>query len=65
LRIPDIEVYGARICGPGVANDPRGSSQADVVFVDRVKKEAFSVHWCQAVPTRVDEENIDEFAEGT
>jgi len=48
-----------------VLDDPRESSQVDVVFVDRVEKKAFSVHRCQAVPTCIDEGNVDEFAEGT
>jgi len=65
LRIPDVKIDGACVCGPRVANNPRRSSQADVVFVDRVEEEAFSVCRCQVVPTRVDEGNIDEFAEGT
>jgi len=64
LRIPYVEVNDARVCRPQVANDPRRSSQADVVFVDRVEEDAFSVHRCQVVPTCVDEGNIDEFADG-
>jgi len=36
LRISDVEVNGACICSPRVMNDPRRSSQADVVLVDRV-----------------------------